>query len=108
MKKSPVSIGMITSIMCASSPSLATDWTQNWYDNAVVTRPSSYHSQQRGFYTLGGVQSRIDVRDEQLMAISPHYSTSGCVSLDALSGLIRLLDAKYIVHQLDNIMQTAH
>lgn len=107
MKKSLVAIGIITSIMCSSSPSLATDWTQNWYDNAVVTRPSSYQSQQRGFYTLGGFQSRIDLSDDKLMAISLPYIESGCGGIDAFYGGLSFLDADYIVQKLENIMQAA-
>lgn len=85
----------------------ATDWTQNWYDNAVVTRPSSYQSQQRGFYTLGGFQSRIDVSADNLMAISLPYIESGCGGIDAFFGGMSYLDADFIVQKLENIMQAA-
>lgn len=85
----------------------ATDWTQNWYDNAVVTRPSSYQSQQRGFYTLGGFQSRIDVSADNLMAISLPYIESGCGGIDAFFGGMSFLDADFIVQKLENIMQAA-
>tara|TARA_A200000159_G_scaffold106585_1_gene99272 strand:+ start:26986 stop:28368 length:1383 start_codon:yes stop_codon:yes gene_type:complete len=87
--------------------SQASDWTQNWYDNAVVTRPSSYQSQQRGFYTLGGFQSRIDVSTDNLMTVSLPYIESGCGGIDAFYGGLSFLDADFIVQKLENIMQAA-
>jgi conjugative transfer pilus assembly protein TraH len=87
--------------------SQASDWTQNWYDNAVVTRPSSYQSQQRGFYTLGGFQSRIDVGTDNLMTVSLPYIESGCGGIDAFYGGLSFLDADFIVQKLENIMQAA-
>lgn len=88
-------------------PAHANDWTQNWYDNAVVTRPSSYQSQQRGFYTLGGFQTRIDVGTDNLMAVSLPYLQSGCGGIDAFYGGLSFLDADFIVQKLENIMQAA-
>lgn len=99
-------------LMCGLSlvipiQSQASDWTQNWYDNAVVTRPSSYQSQQRGFYTLGGFQSRIDVGADNAMTVSLPYIESGCGGIDAFYGGISFLDADFVVQKLENIMQAA-
>jgi len=107
MKITTLALSTICTVLVPSLPALAMDWTQNWYDNAVVTRPSSYQSQQRGFYTLGGFQSRIDLSDDKVMAISLPYIESGCGGIDAFYGGMSFLDADYIVQKLENIMQAA-
>jgi conjugative transfer pilus assembly protein TraH len=107
MKSSILVLSTLGALLVTPLPVLATDWTQNWYDNAVVTRPSSYQSQQRGFYTLGGFQSRIDLREDKAMAISLPYIESGCGGIDSFYGGLSFLDADYIVQKLENIMQAA-
>ncbi|OES24225.1 conjugal transfer protein TraH [Alteromonas macleodii] len=107
MKRSILTLTLATLLSSAPTVVNATDWTQNWYDNAVVTRPSSFQSQQRGFYTLGGFQARIDVTADNLMAISLPYIESGCGGIDAFFGGMSFLDADYIVQKLENIMQAA-
>jgi conjugative transfer pilus assembly protein TraH len=107
MRLSVYSLTILAALGQSIENAKAADWTQDWYDNAVVTRPSSYQSQQRGFYTLGGFQSRIDVSADKLMTISLPYLESGCGGIDAFYGGMSFLDADFIVQKLENIMQAA-
>ncbi|XJM89925.1 hypothetical protein AB2G46_23470 (plasmid) [Escherichia coli] len=33
----------------------AGNWADKWFDNAVYDSPSSFDSQKRGYYTMGGL-----------------------------------------------------
>ena len=85
----------------------AADWTSDWSDNAAVTNPSSYRSQQRGFYTLGGFQSRINLERDHLMSVTLPRFKFGCGGMDLLYGGISFLDEDFIVQKIENIMQAA-
>lgn len=94
-------------LILISTQGVTDDWTKHWYDNAVVTHPSSYKSQQRGFYTLGGFQARIKLNQDKLMSVSLPYLASGCGGIDAFYGGLSFLDEDYLVQKAENIMQAA-
>jgi conjugative transfer pilus assembly protein TraH len=80
----------ITTAFCSSICSAG--WVDDWFSNASVTGPSSYNNQQRGFYSAGGFQARINNTNDYLVTASLPKLKSGCGGVDLFMGGISFLD----------------
>ena len=49
----------------------AGNWADKWFDNAVYDSPSSFDSQKRGYYTMGGFTARTTTSTDYPITISP-------------------------------------
>lgn len=91
---------MISSICMA-------DWTDAWFDNAVVDKPASYESQSRNFYSVGGIRARVKTSNDYLVSASLPKLKAGCGGIDVFMGGISFLDEDYLVEKFQNMIQAA-
>lgn len=89
-----------------ASPVFA-DWTDDWFDNAVVDSPSSYDSQRRNFYSVGGIRARVDTSNDYLATVSLPRLKAGCGGIDLFMGGFAFLDEDYLVEKFQNMIQAA-
>lgn len=90
------------------SPSIyAADWVDDWFDNAVYDKPSSYNSQKRGYYYAGGFSARVNSTTSYPVTISPPRLNVGCGGIDAFLGGVSFLDKDFLVDKTQAIMQAA-
>lgn len=82
-------------------------WTDDWFNNAVVTGSSSYQNQQRGFYSAGGFQGRLNTAVDHPITVTLPKLKSGCGGVDLFLGGMSFLDADYLVQKFQNIIQAA-
>lgn len=82
-------------------------WTDDWFNNAVVTGSSSYQNQQRGFYSAGGFQGRLNTAVDHPITVALPKLKSGCGGVDLFLGGMSFLDADYLVQKFQNIIQAA-
>jgi len=82
-------------------------WTDDWFNNAVVTGSSSYENQQRGFYSAGGFQGRLNTAVDYPITVTLPKLKSGCGGVDLFLGGMSFLDADYLVQKFQNIIQAA-
>jgi conjugative transfer pilus assembly protein TraH len=83
------------------------DWTDDWFDNAVVDSPSSYDSQRRNFYSAGGIRARVDTSNDYLATVSLPRLKAGCGGIDLFMGGFAFLDEDYLVEKFQNMIQAA-
>lgn len=88
-----------------SPVSFAGDWVDNWFDNAVYDKPSSYQGQQRGFYSAGGFSARLQSKTDYPITASAPKLKVGCGGIDAFMGGVSFLDADYLVEKAQGVMQ---
>lgn len=101
-------IKFATALMLSmSSTQVFADWTDNWFDNAVVDKPSSYQSQSRNFYSLGGMRARVQTSNDYLATVSLPKLKAGCGGIDVFMGGISFLDEDYLVEKFQNMIQAA-
>lgn len=89
------------------SPAAFSDWTDDWFDNAVVDSPSSYDSQRRNFYSVGGIRARVDTSNDYLATVSLPRLKAGCGGIDLFMGGFAFLDEDYLVEKFQNMIQAA-
>jgi conjugative transfer pilus assembly protein TraH len=89
------------------APLTQADWTDDWFDNAVIDSPSSYQSQQRGFYSAGGFRARYDTSNDYLATVSLPRIKAGCGGIDLFMGGFSFLDEDYLVEKFQNMIQAA-
>lgn len=82
-------------------------WTDDWFNNAVVSGSSSYQNQQRGFYSAGGFQGRLNTAVDYPITVTLPKLKSGCGGVDLFLGGMSFLDADYLVQKFQNIIQAA-
>ena len=97
---------MASAVLLASGCANA-GWTDDWFNNAVVTSSSSYQNQQRGFYSAGGFQGRLNTAVDYPITVTLPKLKSGCGGVDLFLGGMSFLDADYLVQKFQNIIQAA-
>ncbi|WP_233981873.1 conjugal transfer protein TraH [Pectobacterium versatile] len=90
-----------------SIPVSAANWADKWFDNAVYDTPSSFDSQKRGYYTMGGFSARNNTSTDYPITISPPRLNVGCGGIDAFLGGFSFLDPDYLVEKAQRAMQAA-
>ncbi len=85
----------------------ADNWADKWFDNAVYDTPSSFESQKRGYYTMGGFSARNNSSTDYPITISPPKLSVGCGGIDAFLGGFSFLDPDYLVEKAQRAMQAA-
>lgn len=86
---------------------LAGNWADKWFDNAVYDSPSSFDSQKRGYYTMGGFTARTTTSTDYPITISPPRLSVGCGGIDGFLGGFSFLDPDYLVEKAQRAMQAA-
>ena len=99
-------LGLLAFTLGFSSLVLA-DWTDDWFDNAVIDSPSSYDSQRRNFYSVGGIRARVNTSNDYLASASLPRLKAGCGGIDLFMGGIAFLDEDYLVEKFQNMIQAA-
>lgn len=99
---------LLISILCMASYGVsAADWVDDWFDNAVYDKPSSYNSQKRGYYSAGGFSARVNSTTDYPISITPPRLNVGCGGIDAFLGGVSFLDKDFLVDKTQAIMQAA-
>ncbi|ELY3740535.1 conjugal transfer protein TraH [Cronobacter turicensis] len=98
-------------ILCVAvlSPvyAMAANWADKWFDNAVYDSPSSFDSQKRGYYTMGGFTARTTSSTDYPITISPPRLSVGCGGIDGFLGGFSFLDPDFLVEKAQRAMQAA-
>ncbi|EJJ0671530.1 conjugal transfer protein TraH [Cronobacter sakazakii] len=98
-------------ILCVAvlSPvyAIAANWADKWFDNAVYDSPSSFDSQKRGYYTMGGFTARTTSSTDYPITISPPRLSVGCGGIDGFLGGFSFLDPDFLVEKAQRAMQAA-
>ncbi len=92
--------------VCLSTTAYA-GWTDDWFNNAIVTGSGSYQNQQRGFYSAGAFQGRLNTAVDYPVTVSLPKLKSGCGGVDLFLGGMSFLDSDYLVQKFQNIIQAA-
>lgn len=82
-------------------------WVDDWFDNAVYDKGSSYESQKRGFYTAPSFSARVNSTTEYPVSVTAPKLSIGCGGIDAFGGGLAFLDADYLVEKVQGVMQAA-
>lgn len=100
---------LILITVCALLPlnAVAANWADKWFDNAVYDSPSSFDSQKRGYYTMGGFTARTTTSTDYPITISPPRLSVGCGGIDGFLGGFSFLDPDYLVEKAQRAMQAA-
>ena len=85
----------------------AGNWADKWFDNAVYDSPSSFDSQKRGYYTMGGFTARTTTSTDYPITISPPRLSVGCGGIDGFLGGFSFLDPDFLVEKAQRAMQAA-
>lgn len=91
----------------ASSSAVAGNWADKWFDNAVYDSPSSFNSQKRGYYAMGGFSARNNSSTDYPITISPPRLSVGCGGIDGFLGGFSFLDPDFLVEKAQRAMQAA-
>ncbi|KAB0983043.1 pilus assembly protein, partial [Cronobacter sakazakii] len=75
--------------------------------NAVYDSPSSFDSQKRGYYTMGGFTARTTSSTDYPITISPPRLSVGCGGIDGFLGGFSFLDPDFLVEKAQRAMQAA-
>lgn len=92
--------------VCLSTTAYA-GWTDDWFNNAIVTGSGSYENQQRGFYSAGSFQGRLNTAVDYPVTVTLPKLKSGCGGVDLFLGGMSFLDSDYLVQKFQNIIQAA-
>jgi len=98
---------LATMLAVSSFSSMAANWADKWFDNAVYDSPSSFESQKRGYYTMGGFTARTTSSTDYPITISPPRLSVGCGGIDGFLGGFSFLDPDYLVEKAQRAMQAA-
>lgn len=90
-----------------SFPASADSWTDDWFDNSTSGGPSSYQSQQRGYYSAGGFSGRWRMNNDYVISATPPRVSVGCGGIDLFGGGMSYLDPEYLVEKAERIIQAA-
>ncbi|MFS7223157.1 conjugal transfer protein TraH [Rahnella inusitata] len=93
--------------MLSPVTSYAANWADKWFDNAIYDTPSSFNSQTRGYYTMGGFTARTTTSTDYPITISPPRLSVGCGGIDGFLGGFSFLDPDYLVEKAQRAMQAA-
>ena len=104
---SRISLFTCVSACLLSSPILAQDWTDEWFNATSSSGPSSYNGQQRGYLTGGQFSGRFRLTNESVFSVTPPRVSAGCGGIDLFAGGLSFLDADYLVEKFENILQAA-
>jgi len=85
----------------------AEKWVDDWFDNAVYDKGSSYDGQKRGYYNAGSFSARVNSSTEYPLTVSAPKLSIGCGGIDAFAGGLAFLDAEYLVEKVQGVMQAA-
>lgn len=98
---------LVFALSASAASMAAADWTDDWFDNAVVDSPSSYNSQRRNFYSVGGIRARVNTSNDYLATVSLPRLKAGCGGIDLFMGGFAFLDEDYLVEKFQNMIQAA-
>ena len=93
--------------MASSASAQTSDWTDEWFNSATVSGPSSFNAQKRGYATGGQLSGRLQMTTDNVFSVSPPRISSSCGGIDLFAGGISYLDPEYLVQKLENILQAA-
>ena len=94
---------MLVLVFC-SAPLLADDWVDNWISQSTYSRPNTYDTQQRGYFTGGKLSIRYRQDIDHLINVSPPSFKKGCGGIDLFGGSINYLDADRLIAKFETIM----
>lgn len=106
MKSGLLKIMMVAPLLLSSTAN-ASDWVSDWFAQETSTPAGSYHGQQRGYYTGGGVDARYRLSNDYLVSLQPPSIKVGCGGIDIMNGSLSYLNMKYLVQKLEGILQAA-
>jgi conjugative transfer pilus assembly protein TraH len=95
-------------IICMFVTPVYAGWVDRWISSHISTSPSSYQSQQRGYFTAGSFSARWPQGNDQLFAVNSPKINAGCGGIDILGGGISfLMNPEYLVQKLQQILSAA-
>jgi conjugative transfer pilus assembly protein TraH len=101
-------IAVCTAYALVFSPVLSyANWLDSWYTQKTSSGPTYYKGQQRGYWTTGGFSARAPVDTIHPFSFSPPLFRGGCGGIDAFGGGVALMNFKYLVSKLQNILSSA-
>ncbi|WP_050569761.1 conjugal transfer protein TraH [Dickeya sp. NCPPB 3274] len=100
-------LSLLLAVAFSSFSAYSANWADRWFDNAVYDTPSSFDSQKRGYYTMGGFSARNNTSTDYPITISPPRLNVGCGGIDAFLGGFSFLDPDYLVEKAQRAMQAA-
>ncbi|WP_112924965.1 conjugal transfer protein TraH [Escherichia coli] len=105
--KIPMCFGLFFIATLSPLTAMADNWADKWFDNAVYDSPSSFDSQKRGYYTMGGFTARTTTSTDYPITISPPRLSVGCGGIDGFLGGFSFLDPDFLVEKAQRAMQAA-
>jgi conjugative transfer pilus assembly protein TraH len=82
-------------------------WLDNWYQQSISSSPTYLKGQQRGYFTLGSFNARVDTETLYPISISMPRLKVGCGGIDIFWGGFSFLNFEYLVQKLQNMIQAA-
>jgi len=92
--------------LTSSSIAFAESWFDD-YSSAIVNNPSSFETQERGYYSFGSVSMRQDMDKHQLFTLQAPNMRSGCGGIEGFWGGFSYLNPEYLVQSFQKIMKAA-
>lgn len=92
---------MKVSISPASLQSLFEGYVDNY------TSAQTYHTQERGFYTLGGYTARWPMSTVNIFHVTPPRFEAGCGGIDIMWGAFNLINLDELVNKFQQVVAAA-
>lgn len=93
-------------LLLSTSQCFASEWFDSLMNQNVST-PAVYMSQQRGYFTAGGIQSRTPNSRLRFVSVTPPKMTAGCGGIDMFWGGFTFLNPEYLIQAFQNILSHA-
>lgn len=95
---------MVLLLVCSQS---FAGWVDDWFDNSVSSGPSTFQSQQRGYYSLGSFTARLNTDVVRPITITKPKVKVGCAGIDLRLGGVGWADPDYLVDKVQTLIQSA-
>jgi len=82
-------------------------FADDWMQNATSSGPQYMSTQQRGYFSMGGFDSRWQSKSDYLVSITKPRLKMGCGGIDFYAGGMTFLQPNYLVKKLQAILQNA-
>jgi conjugative transfer pilus assembly protein TraH len=82
-------------------------WLDNWYQQSISSSPTYLKGQQRGYFTLGSFNARVDTETLYPVSISMPRLKAGCGGIDIFWGGWDFLRFEYLVEMFQRMIQAA-
>jgi len=99
-----ISIILVITIASATWASLQSLF-EGYVDN--YTSAQTYHTQERGFYTLGGYTARWPMSTVNVFNVSPPKFEAGCGGINIMWGAFNLINLDELVNKLQQVVAAA-